>query len=300
MSGPGQLGGKPGRGEIPLGVRFIVLAALCLVLIVVDHRENHLSRAREILSLAVYPIQVVVDFPFTAWQWAGDAVADRRALLSENEELREQLVIARYRLQNLSSLQMENVRLRQLLDSYEEIDEDRVLIAEILSVDLDPYPSRFIINRGSADDVYVGQPLLDADGVIGQIESVSPRTSQALFITDPDHRIPVAIERTGERTFADGTGDSRVLRLPYLTNSADVRPGDRLVTSGFGGIFPAGRPVAVVEEFVQRPDQNFAYVTARPVSALERDQEVLLVWNEVFPAVADAAASAAAEQGAEP
>jgi rod shape-determining protein MreC len=292
MSGPGQMAGKPGRGDIPPGARFIMLAVLCLILIVVDHRYNHLSRVRELLSLAVYPIQVAVDFPFTAWQWAGDAVADRRELLRENEDLKEQLVIASYRLQSLTSLEMENARLRQLLDSYEELNEDRVMIAEILSVDLDPYPSRFIINRGSTDEVYVGQPLLDADGVIGQVESVSSRTSQALFITDPDHRIPVAIERTGERTFADGTGDSRVLRLPYLTNSADVRPGDRLVTSGLGGIFPSGRPVAIIEEFVQRPDQNFAFVTARPVSQLDRDQEVLLVWNEVFAEVADATRAA--------
>ena len=289
MSGPGQVAGKPGRGGISPGARFVMLAALSLVLIIVDHRYDHLSRARELLTVAVYPIQVAVDFPFSAWQWAADAVADRRDLLTENEELRQQLLIAEYRLQNLNSLAMENVRLRQLLDSHDELNEGRVLIAEILSVDLDPYPSRFIINRGLADDVYVGQPLLDADGVIGQVEAVSPTTAEALFITEPDHAIPVTIERTGERTLAEGTGVGRMLRLPYVTNSADVRPGDRLVTSGLGRIFPAGRPVAVIEEFVQRPGENFAYVTARPVSQLERDQEVLLVWNQVFAEVAEAA-----------
>jgi rod shape-determining protein MreC len=170
--------------------------------------------------------------------------------------------------------------LRDLLAASEELREDRVLIAEILSVDLDPYRQRFVINRGSADGVYVGQPLLDANGVVGQVEAVSAMTSEALLITDLDHAVPVAVERNGIRTIAEGTGDSTLLRLTNLPNSAQVRPGDRLVTSGLGGVFPSGRPVAIVEEFTQRPDQNFAYVTARPVSELDRDQEVLLVWNE--------------------
>jgi rod shape-determining protein MreC len=121
---------------------------------------------------------------------------------------------------------------------------------------------------------------LDADGVVGQVESVSAMASEALLITDPDHVVPVRIERTGVRTLAEGTGDSTVLRLANLPNSADVVPGDRLVTSGLGDVFPAGRPVAIITEFRRQPDQSFAYVTARPVSNLDRDQEVLLVWND--------------------
>jgi len=278
----------PGRGELSLGARFVLLAVLALILIVVDHRQDHLSRVRDVLALAVYPIQVAVDLPFKTWQTMTTAVSDRRDLMSENERLARQLVIAQYRLQNLNDLEMENDRLRQLLDTYDEVSEDRVLIAEILSVDLEHYRQRFVINRGSADDVYIGQPLIDADGVVGQVESVSMMTSQALLITDPDHSVPVAIERTGLRTFAEGTGDSTLLRLPYLTNSDDVVPGDRLVTSGLGGVFPSGRPVAIINEFVQQPDQNFAYVTARPVSALDRDQEVLLVWHQDAEASEDA------------
>lgn len=292
MSGPGQAAGRPGRGGISLGARFVLLAVLALILTVVDHRQNHLERVGEYLSLAVYPIRVIVDLPFTAWQSLTGALVDRGDLMQEKDQLRRQLVIARYRLQNLNALEMENDRLRELLAASRELREDRVLIAEILSVDLDPYRQRFIINRGSADDVYVGQPLLDADGVVGQVESVSAMTAEALLITDVDHALPVAIERNGLRTIAEGTGDSSLLRLPYLTNSADVRPGDRLVTSGLGGVFPSGRPVAIVEEFMQRPDQNFAYVTAQPVSALDRDQEVLLVWN----ALASTAAGAVAQE----
>lgn len=280
MSGPGQGAGIPGRGGISLGARFILLAILALILMVVDHRQDHLSRVREYLSLAVYPIYVIVDLPYTVWDSINSATADREELASENDRLTRELTIAQYRLQNLNALQRENDRLRDLLAASEELREDRVLIAEILSVDLDPYRQRFIINRGSADGVYVGQPLLDANGVVGQVEAVSAMTSEALLITDVDHAVPVAVERNGVRTIAEGTGDSTLLRLTNLPNSAQVRPGDRLVTSGLGGVFPSGRPVAIVEEFTQRPDQNFAYVTARPVSELDRDQEVLLVWNE--------------------
>lgn len=271
----------PGRGDISLGARFVLLAAVSLVLIFVDHRQDHLSRVRELLSLAVYPINVVVDLPFRTWHSLRSAVTDRSEMLGENERLKNQLVIAQYSLQKLHALERENERLRELLDSYEQRGEERVLVAEILSVDLDPYSQRFVINRGSADGVYVGQPLFDADGVVGQVESVSVMTSEALLITDADHAVPVRIERTGLRTFAEGTGDSSQLRLPYLTNSADVVKGDRIVTSGLGDVFPEGRPVGVIEEFVQRPGQNFAHVTARPVAALDRDQEVLLVWNDV-------------------
>ena len=269
----------PGRGEISLGTRFILLAALALILMVVDHRQDHLSRVRELLALAVHPIYVVVDLPFAAWQSMTGAVSDRRYLMSENARLQRQNLIAQYRLQDLVTLENENDRLRELLDTHEEFSEDRVLIAEILRVDPGRYRQRIRINRGQADDVYVGQPLLDADGVVGQVAAVSMMTSEALLITDADHAVPVAIERTGLRTIAEGTGDSGQLRLPNLTNSADVLPGDRLVTSGLGGVFPPGHPVAIIGEFIQRPGQNFAFVTARPVAALDRHREVLLVWN---------------------
>jgi rod shape-determining protein MreC len=270
----------PGRGEISLGARFVLLAALALALIVVDQRQHHLSRVRQVLNLAVYPLQLFVDLPVDAWQSVAGAVSDRQHLISENARLRRQLVITQYRLQDLNVIDRENSRLRKLLDSYEELGEDRILVAEILSVDLAPYRQRFIINRGSADEVYPGQPLLDADGVVGQVESVSAMASEALLITDPDHVVPVRIERTGVRTLAEGTGDSTLLRLANLPNSADVVPGDRLVTSGLGDVYPAGRPVAIITEFRRQPDQSFAYVTARPVSNLDRDQEVLLVWND--------------------
>ena len=165
----------------------------------------------------------------------------------------------------------------------------------VLSVDLDPYRQRFDLNRGLVDGVYVGQALIDATGVVGQVVRVGPLTSEAVLITDADHAVPVAVNRNQLRTIAVGTGDTRRLRLPYLTNNSDIVVGDLLMSSGLGGVFPAGYPVGRVLEVRVRPDQAFADVIAEPVSALDRDREVLLLWDatDELPEAAQAAASVA-------
>jgi rod shape-determining protein MreC len=267
----------PGRGDVSLGARFVLLALFSLALLIVDHRYSQLSRVRELLTLAVTPIHFLVDLPFSTWQSVTMAIAEKDALITERDQLRRQLTIAQYRLQDMATIELENERLRRLFDSYSDVSDEQVMIAEVMKIDLE-YPHRFRINRGTADDVYVGQPILDAEGVVGQIESVSAMTAEAILITDADHALPVVIERSQVRTIADGIGDSSQLRLTNLPSSANVEVGDRIVTSGLGGIFPPGRPVAIVEDVDRRPDEGFALVTARPVASLDTDQEVLLVW----------------------
>jgi rod shape-determining protein MreC len=164
------------------------------------------------------------------------------------------------------------------LDSQARVGS-RALVAEILAVDLDPYRQRFNLNRGLVDGVYEGQALIDAQGIVGQTVRVGPFTAEALLITDADHALPVSVNRNGIRTIAYGTGDTGKLRLPNLTNNADVEVGDLLVSSGLGGVFPAGYPVGRITEVTRRADQKFADVWAEPASALDRDREVLLVWN---------------------
>ena len=261
-----------------MGIVFAVLAFVCIALMVVDHRESHLERVRQVLSVAVHPIRLAVDLPFAAWQSASHALTARRELLEENERLRRNRLNANFLSQRLAALEMENARLRELLDSPVAQDH-RVLVAEILAVDLDPYRQRFNVNRGLANGVFVGQALLDTNGVVGQVVGVGPFTSEAMAITDADHALPVRVNRNGLRTVAVGTGDNNRLRLPYLTNSADIEVGDLLVSSGLGGVFPLGFPVAHVLEVRLQPGQSFADVIAEPVSALDRDREVLLVWD---------------------
>lgn len=290
MSAPGRTTTGFGRGGISMGARFLLLSLVCLSLMLLDQREHHLARVRQALSVVVYPVRVLVDLPFSAWRATQTTFADRETLIAENESLKRERLNAEFRLQRLAALEMENARLRELLDSTARVGS-RALIAEILAVDLDPYRQRFDLNRGLVDGVYVGQALLDAQGVVGQVVRVGPLTSEAVLITDADHAVPVSVNRNGLRTIAVGTGDSGRLRLPYLTNNADIEVGDLLVSSGLGGVFPAGYPVGRVVEVRLRPDQAFAEVLAAPVAALDRDREVLLVWNaaDEMPRASEAA-----------
>jgi rod shape-determining protein MreC len=283
-----------------MGARFLLLAIVCIALMLLDRREQHLVRVRQALSVVVYPVRVIVDLPFSTWNSLRDTFAERDALIAENREFRRERLETESRLQRLEALERENVRLRALLDSTARVGS-RSLVAEILAVDLDPYRQRFDLNRGLVDGVYVGQALIDGQGVVGQVVRVGPLTSEAVLITDPDHAVPVSVNRNGLRTIAVGTGDSHRLRLPYLTNNADITEGDLLISSGLGGVFPAGYPVARVLEVKPRPDQAFAEIIAEPASSLDRDREVLLVWTELeeAPDALEPAAAAAAASVAE-
>ena len=292
MSAQGRTGSGFGRSGFSMGARFLLLAIVCIGLMLLDRREQHLVQVRRALSVVVYPVRVAVDLPFSTWHSLRDTLATREALIDENRQFRRARLETEARLLRLESLEIENARLRELLDSTARIG-NRALVAEILAVDLDPYHQRFDLNRGLVDGVYVGQALIDAEGVIGQVVRVGPLTSEAVLITDPDHAVPVSVNRNGVRTIAVGTGDRGRLRLRNLTNNADIVVGDVLVSSGLGGVFPAGYPVARVVDVIRQPDQPFAEVIAEPASSLDRDREVLLVWNapEEAPRAAEAAAA---------
>jgi len=182
-------------------------------------------------------------------------------------------------LQKLAALEAENSRLREMLASTEHMSE-RLSIAEIMRLDMNPYRQRIVINRGSVDKVYVGQPIIDAYGVMGQITEVGPRSAIALLITDANHSLPVEVIRNGLRTIAQGSGKDNLLELPYLTNNADIRAGDMLVTSGLDGRFPRGYPVARVLRVESDGSDQFARITATPIAHLDRSLEVLLVWRQ--------------------
>lgn len=243
----------------------------------VDHRQHHLDALRSSISVGLYPIQFLIDLPSTAGDWLQESFSSRRTLQEENARLHAQHLLLQARLQKFEALEAENLRLRELLDSSFKAS-DRVLIAELMSVDLDPYRHQVLLNKGKAQKVYVGQPLLDAFGVMGQIVEATPYTATAMLITDPAHAIPVQVNRNGLRSIVVGTGKLQELSLPYIPNSADIQAGDLLVTSGLGGRFPPGYPVAEVVAVTVDPGHAFAQITARPLSHLDRSREVLLVW----------------------
>ncbi len=242
-----------------------------------DHRQHTLEGIRATLSVVVYPMQYLVNLPFVIGDWASESLASRNRLLNENRELRARGLEAQFKLQKLASLERENSRLRALLQSSSRRWE-RVLIAELVSVDFDPFKHQILLNKGSNDDVFEGHPLLDASGVMGQVIHVSPLTSTAMLITDPSHAIPVQVNRNGLRAIAVGTGEPAILDIPHIPNNADIEEGDLLVTSGLGLRFPAGYPVARVGRIVRDPTEPFATISAVPLAHLDRAREVLLVW----------------------
>jgi rod shape-determining protein MreC len=254
------------------------LVLLSIVLMTVDHRQHHLDSVRGALSVLVYPLQWLVDLPGSTGEWFRESLSTRRELQEENASLRTQQLVLNTQLQKLEALEAENMRLRALLDSSFQVGERPMLIAELLSVDMDPYRHQIELNKGNLDRLFEGQPLLDSQGVMGQLIHVGPFTATAMLITDPSHAIPVQVNRNGLRTIALGTGTLDRLELPHVPNNADVRVGDLLIASGLGGRFPSGYPVAEVTEVIQDPGRAFSHVVARPRALLDRSREVLLVW----------------------
>ncbi len=267
-----------------LGFRALALILLSLLLMYLDHREQHLGQVRDTIGTALYPLQLVVDAPSRLVDWTGVRLRSHDTLLKENEQLKREQQVIRARLLTQDGLEAENSRLREMLDAREQV-EDRVRVAEILAVDSNPGRHSLIIDAGSGDDIYEGQAIVDQDGVVGQVIEVGLVTSEALLISDPGHALPVEVNRNGLRTIAYGTGEFGSLDLPGLANNADIREGDLLITSGLGGAFPSGYPVAVVSDVTRLPQQAFANVTAEPVAALNQVREIMLVWST--PAVSE-------------
>ena len=250
---------------------------MALILMILDHRTSVLQPLRSFISIVTYPIYLVADAPQEVSQWFTEVTTDEQTVLEQNQELKKEKMRLKARLQKLKALEAENLRLRNLLDSSFKVGE-RVLIAELSSVELDPYRQQIVISKGSRSGVFKGQPVLDANAVMGQVVSTSPLHSTVMLITDASHALPVQVLRNGLRTVAVGTGNIDSLNLPFLARNADIVQGDQLVTSGLGGIFPPGYPVATVTSVTQEPGQHFATISAEPLAHLDRSREVLLVW----------------------
>jgi rod shape-determining protein MreC len=280
-----------------IGIRALLLAALAIALLVFYQRRSEpLQTAREWGGTLLQPLIWVAELPHSigdVWSRYGDL----RHVEAENHTLKDKQLILEAQLQKMAALEAENERLRGLLSSAADLQE-RVLIAEVLSVSQDPYRHQLMLNKGRGDGVYRGQALVDADGVLGQIIEVNADTSVALLITDPNHGIPVEFNRTGLQTIALGRGDGLGLSLPYLPGNADVRVGDLIVTSGLGGRFPAGYPVGAVHELLHNAGETFMEAIAYPSAHVNQERQVLLVWSQTPPA--DTAPPPAPAPGSKP
>lgn len=250
---------------------------LSFLLVSIDHRQQHLAVIRGVLSAVVYPIQYAVQLPVKLVDTVAENFATRHALTVDNRNLRTENLLLRSRTYRYAALERENHRLRELLDSTADRGED-VVVADILAIDSNPAAHQIVINKGARQRVYIGQPIADAHGVLGQVTHVGPYTSTAILITDPRHALPVQINRSGLRAIAVGSGGSEQLYLSFIPTNADVRVGDLAVTSGLDHRFPPGYPVGEVTTLELDPGAPFARIVLKPSAHLGRSREVLLVW----------------------
>lgn len=273
-----------------LGLRTLLLIALALTLIFNDMRGDSLKPARAWTAYALTPVVWLASVPARLIGMAR-GIDTRSHIESENAALKQQQFVLSAKLSKMDALEAENRRLRELLASSARL-ADQVLVAEIVAVNQDPYRHQITLNRGSRDGIYRGQALVDAYGVMGQVIDVAPNSCKALLVTDPDHGIPVEINRTGLQTIAVGLGDERGLRLPFLPSNADIKNGDLLVSSSLGGRFPAGYPVGKVYDVKPVAGEHFMEAYAYPAARLNQGRQALLVWNHDSESAADAAAAA--------
>ena len=259
------------------GISFTFYAALSIVLMFLDQRGNWLEYARYALSASAYPIQLAINSPSAAWHWIQDNFATRAALQAQNDSLRTTRRALELRTLRMEALEAENAQLRALKAALPDVAE-KWLPAEIMSIELSTLRQRVIVNKGAASGVFKGQAVLASGGLMGQVLRAGPWSSEVILITDPEHAVPVQVLRSGLRTIAVGQGNDGVMALPYLPVNSDIKVDDLLVTSGLGGVFPAGYPVARVIDVGRDPGQPLAQVHAQPLAAIDRDREVTFVW----------------------
>lgn len=264
--------------SVSLKVRLTLALSLAFLLIFLDHRLGAMQPVRLFLNSIVSPVQYLAVVPEQALDSLISQLQSRRALIIENESLKEDMLALRGQMQRYEFLMLENERLRRLLAS--EAREDRLrMVAEVIAVDSDPFSHQVVVNKGTRHGVFIGQPVIDAQGVIGQVTSVGVSTARVILISDQSHAIPTRAAESGIRVIAQGVGDTSMLELMHVPHSTELRVGDMLLTSGLGGVFPEGYPVARIQSIVRDESLPFARVRAVPVANLDRIRMLLLLWD---------------------
>ena len=244
-----------------------------------DHTTIWLDGSRSALTTALTPIVVTADLPNRSASGIRDIFKSREDLHQRITSLESELIFFRVKSEKMAALTSENDRLRGLLGSAAKL-QDNVLVAELIGVNPEPEEQEVLIDKGSEDSVFVGQPVLDSRGLVGQVVEVSPFSSRVLLISDERHSVPVRVLRSNLRLIAQGTGIGQRLELQHVNSTADIKVGDQLLSSGLGNRFPVGYPVGVVDKVDLEPGKPFADVLAKPNAQLDRSSHVLLVFTE--------------------
>lgn len=245
---------------------------------IVDARFEVLKPVRQKIGIVSSELYSITNIPSKIWNMIQEQFSSHSELLAENERLKAQSLLLEQQLQKLAALSQQNARLRELLNSSSLVDE-KVEVAELIGIDPNPNTFRYLIDKGSNDGVFVGQSVLDATGIMGQVVDVMPNSAWVLILIDTTHSIPIMINRNGIRGIATGTGED-LLEIRYFPSSEDIKINDLLVTSGLGGNFPVGYPVATVTDIKNNAGTPFSTIYAKPTAAINRSRYVLLIYPQ--------------------
>ncbi|WP_031564973.1 rod shape-determining protein MreC [Legionella wadsworthii] len=260
-------------------IGFVLALAFSVFLMFSDYHYRYLDNVRSGFSFVVAPLQYAVDYPVRVIGWVQSLVSAKKTLIAENMQLRYQQTMLEAELQRLLVIQKENSQLKELLLTSSQANM-KAMAAQILAVDTSNSRQIVVLNKGKRDGAYVGQPVLDAKGIMGQIVDVGPITSTVLLISDSKNAVPVRNNRTGERAILVGNNNIEQLSLINLPKTSSIHPGDVLVTSGLDRHYPEGYPVGLVEEVNSIPGEDFVKVKVKPVAFLNRNRLVLLIWPD--------------------
>ena len=262
-----------------LNIRLALALAMSVMLIVLDFKLDAFSTTRVFLNSLVSPVQYLANLPGQLLNASAQRLTSQQALIEENEQLTNRLLLQNEKLQRFEALEQENKELRRLLDAPVR-QNMRKMVAELMAVDNTPYSQQIVVNKGAIDGVYLGQSILDERGIVGQVMEVGTTNSRVLLISDVTHSIPVRSIRNNSRFIASGSGAIDELYLTHVAHSADIREGDVLVSSGLGEVFPEGYPVAEVTQVIRDESRPFAQVTIAPQARLNRLKYLLLLWPQ--------------------
>lgn len=251
---------------------------LAMLLMTLDTYTSLFESTKSELSKAIIPLQLVANFPYKVKEWVGMNTTSRTKLEQKNVSLEKERLILLGQLQRSAELAAENLRLRQLLNATELLMQS-VLVTEVIGVSPNPVNHTVTIDRGTSDSVYIGQPVLDAEGLMGQVIDVYENYSKVLLITDMNHALPVQVLRNGLRSIVEGTSDFNLMSLRFVSPTVDIKEGDKLVSSGLGGRFPMGYPVGTVSSIHQKPGNKFMDIQVTPSAKLDRSRHLLLVFT---------------------
>ncbi len=260
-----------------LGLWALVLIVFAMLLMYFDQQTNDLNRVRASLAMLITPLEYAVNLPVSALDWLSGGLTSRHTLLQQNKKLQTQLLLLQAKMQSLLLLEKENRDLRALLQSSKHV-ANKAVVAQIIATATDPFVHQITLNKGRKAGVYVGQPVIDASGIIGQVIHVSMFTARVLLLSAPRSAVPVIDNRSGIRAITIGTGTGDQLQLLHVAKTSDIKVGDELVTSGLGGRYPEDYPVAVVNKVQMLPGQAFAMITATPTAHLNEGRMLLLIW----------------------